>query len=60
MEFQYLVLPWILLNSKKKAMQNVVWGEYAYLIKGAFRLGNMRLVIKNEREATSLVAQALH
>ena len=55
MEFQYIVLPWILLNSKKKAMQNMVWGEYAYLTKVVSRSDSMRLVIKNERKATDLV-----
>lgn len=60
MEFQYVVLPWILLNSKRKAMQNVVWGEYAYPIKVVSRSDSMRLVIKNKGEATNLVGQASH
>jgi len=59
MEFQYLVLPWVLLNSKKKAMQSVVWGEYAHPIRVVSRPDSMTLVIKNEGEATNLAAQAL-
>lgn len=46
MEFQYL--PWILLNSKKKSNAECGVGNMLHLIKGAFRLGKLRLVIKNE------------
>lgn len=60
MEFHYQVLPWILLNSKRKAIYEGVGGRHVYLVEVSSRLDSMRMVIENEGEATGLVGQALH
>lgn len=59
MEFHYQVLPWILLNSKRKAIYEGEGGRYVYLVEVSSRLDSMRMVIQNEGEATGLVGQAL-
>ena len=64
MEFHYIVLPWILLNSKRNAIYEGGGGRegegHVYLAEVLSRLDSMRMVIKNEGEATDLVGQASH